>query len=842
VGKSCGENIDNIAHASSQSVPKSQEKKASKKKSRDTKHSLIENTYTIPVRHFIQLAKVVVHSTNPKVVVPNGIYTLLCDVISLRKEVSQVLGQAVTQDDGQSDGHSYFINVLEQVKEILRPSTEKTVFRDEKRLETQDQKLGNIFEALDLEGQLDVTDTSHISQSARPDRKPLPKQTYDIERAHDEILVSSLFFFHDLSQIRDFVRELWTDYGQGRADLSTASLVTNTAIEIMQRNLEDHIAMMAGQHGSPEEDDWIFWVYAHICHGMDLHHRERPGDLINFETYHQAEFVCLPVFDIIKEFMESVQSHRLVFVKGYDRCTKLPESQREKDEADHLFLNLLLSDLHNATILRLEAATAIDEITRAFLEMKVSENKLVPLWLVFAMQMLLDIRNVLGNDTSQAFQELQATGQRVTAAIRHYFQFSRNHGTHGKKWHKDNDSQILKLVSFVSTWINQDLISKAVRKQSKQIPEEHGVELPPFFLMKQHPLLCGSLVYWLNLSLQEFSISLANAYDSILSAAHLYNAARKSNLLAISWPDMDYLISAHTSQRIFVGGLPSKPEDFFKRFHMVLGASVLNFARNRRAIRPHDSSKDAGCRRLRKTMPIHDIFRARYCIPEGRAELTRTKLDVVIAEAAIRHPELNHIAADANQWANTRKLTSLQLMSILRVAITDEEFHLHFDYISMHIRCATLLSEMRQKFITGGGVQVQPIISRLSESSSTRHLAEGASLTQYLAKDTPEVSLSQHLAENAMPEDHFAIQTTGSIFLSDPAAAVAAQNYIPDALIQSEILRFANVSLQRASELMSGVIEKEGDLDIKKAAALSKPIILSDNSPKPPLAAVGFTM
>jgi hypothetical protein len=827
VGKSCGESIDDIASVSSQPVRKIQEKKAGKKKSRSMKPSPTENTYTIPVRHFIELAKAIVRSTNPMIVVPIDIYNLLCDVISLRKEVSQVMGQEVTQDDGQCDGHSYFINVLERVKDILRPSTEKAGVKDEKRVETPDQKLGNIFEALDLEEPLDMTDSSSISQSVQPDRKPPPKQTYDIERTHDEILMSSLFFFHDLSQIRELVRAVWMDYGQGLADLSTASLVTNTAIEVMQRNLEDHLAAMAGQHGAPNQDDWIYWVYAHICHDMDVHHREQPGDSINFATYHQADYVCLPVLDIVKEFIESVQSHRLVFVRGHDRCIELSESPRERFEADQLFLNLLLSDLHNATILRLEAGPAIDDITRAFLDMKVSETKLTPLWLVFAMQMLLDIRRILGNDTSEAFQELQATGQRVTAVIRHYFQFSRNHGTQRENWHKDNDPQIVKFVGFVSVWINQDLISKAVRKQSKQSPEEQGIELSPFFLMKQHPLLCGSLVYWLNLSLQEVGISLANAYDSILSAAHLYNAARQSNLLAISWPDMDYIISVHTNQRIFVGGPPTEPEDFFKRFQLVLGASVLNFARNRRAIRPQESSKDARSRRLRKSMPIHDIFRARYCTLETRAELTKAKLDVVTAEAAIRHPEMDHIVAYANQWANTRKLTSLQLLSILRVAIADEDLHLHFDYISMHIRCSTLFSEMRQKFLTGADVQVQAITSRLSESSRNRYLAEDASelsLTRYLAKDAPEVSLSQYLAEDAMPEDHFAIKTTMSIFLADPAAAAAAQNYLADASVQSEMLRFANVSLQRASESMSKAIEKEGDLDMKRAEALCKPV------------------
>lgn len=816
VGKSCGESIDNIASISSQAVDKGPREKTNKKKSRDTKPFSTENTYTIPVRHFIEVAEAIVRFKTPKKVVPTSIFALLCDVISLRKEVSQILGPAITQGDGPSDGHSYFIDILEQVREILRPSTQKVEVRDEKRLETADQKLGNIFEALTLEESLDVVDSSSVPKSVQPDRKPLPRQTYDIESMHDDILTSSLFFFHDLNEIRELIRAVWLDYSQGKADLSTASLVTNTAIEIIQRNLDDHLAAMAGQHGAPEQQNWIWWVYAHICHGMDFQNLETPEDPINFETYQQADYVCYLVFDIIQAFMEGNPSHQLTFIKNRHGSTEFPESPRERFGADHLFLHLILSDLHNATKLGLDPGPAIDDITRVFLKDKVSETKLTPLWLTFAMQILVDIRHVLRHDTSQAFQELQATGQRLTSVIRYYFQFSRTQEWEKERWHKDNDPQILKLVSFTSLWINQDILSKAIRKQSKQSPEEQGVELPPFFLMKQHPLLCGSIAYWLNLSLHEFGVSLANAYDSILSAAHLYNAARQLKLLDTAWPDMEYLISVHTTQRIFVGGPPTRPEDFFKRFQMVLGASALNFARNRRAIRPQESSKDAGSRRLRKSMPIHDIFRARYCSYETRAELTNTKLEVIITEVVNRHPEMDHIVSYANQWARTRKLASLQLLSILGVAVTDEDLHLHFDYISMHIRCTTLLSEMRQKFIRGAEVETGEKTER--------------SLSRFLAASN--MSLSRFLAEDIITEEYCAIKTTISIFLADPDGAGAAQNYDADAPMFSALLRQANVSLERASKWVGEVIKTEGDIDIKKAKALCRPIIVSDDVPE----------
>jgi hypothetical protein len=111
---------------------------------------------------------------------------------------------------------------------------------------------------------------------------------------------------------------------------------------------------------------------------------------------------------------------------------------------------------------------------------------------------------------------------------------------------------------------------------------------------------------------------------------------------------------------------------------MVLGASVLKFARNRRTTRPKAPSKGAGSQRLRKNMPIHDIFRGRYCSVETRVEFTDSTLQVIIAEAVTRHTKRDPIAKIASQWAKTRRLTSLQQLSILGVAITNDDLHLSF--------------------------------------------------------------------------------------------------------------------------------------------------------------------
>jgi hypothetical protein len=253
-----------------------------------------------------------------------------------------------------------------------------------------------------------------------------------------------------LNQIRELIRAVWIDYSRGIANLSSASLVTNTAIEIIRRNLEDHLATMVTLQGAPLEEDWIFWVYCHICHDIDIDDRERPDNPVNYATYHQVDYVCLHVFNNFKGFMKSVPSNRLTFVRGHDRNAGYSESQRERDQADHLFLNLLLSDLHNLAMFKKVPDPAIDDITHAFLVEKVSETKLTPLWLVFALQIVLDIRHALRNDTSKAFQELQTTGQRITTVIRQFFQFSCPRESRIEEWHKNNDPEILKLVSFIS--------------------------------------------------------------------------------------------------------------------------------------------------------------------------------------------------------------------------------------------------------------------------------------------------------------------------------------------------------------------------------------------------------
>jgi hypothetical protein len=130
---------------------------------------------------------------------------------------------------------------------------------------------------------------------------------------------------------------------------------------------------------APNEDEWIWWVHTHICGGVgkDILYREDPRDFMNLDRYEFADYVCYPTSYIVKVFMEGLESHRLTFT-GRDTTKKYPESLREELEEDKVYLNLLLSDLHNARKIRLEFPPSIDDITMAFLHDKASESKRTP--------------------------------------------------------------------------------------------------------------------------------------------------------------------------------------------------------------------------------------------------------------------------------------------------------------------------------------------------------------------------------------------------------------------------------------------------------------------------------
>jgi len=72
---------------------------------------------------------------------------------------------------------------------------------------------------------------------------------------------------------------------------------------------------------------------------------------------------------------------------------------------------------------------------------------------------------------------------------------------------------------------------------------------------------------------------------------HLYNAALAEGVLKEPWIDMEALIVASTPERVFVGGRPYLPQEYDKRFMLVMGYSATTFSANKRTQKITASSR-----------------------------------------------------------------------------------------------------------------------------------------------------------------------------------------------------------------------------------------------------------
>lgn len=97
-----------------------------------------------------------------------------------------------------------------------------------------------------------------------------------------------------------------------------------------------------------------------------------------------------------------------------------------------------------------------------------------------------------------------------------------------------------------------------------------GLTPKPFTFLRHHPILCGVMQFHITLTMQDQGMKLSDAWGSIMSVAHLYNAILNDGYNKVLWPDMEAIIQIHDEAKMFVGKRPKQAKDYFRRFAMVM--------------------------------------------------------------------------------------------------------------------------------------------------------------------------------------------------------------------------------------------------------------------------------
>ncbi|WPG97910.1 Hypothetical protein R9X50_00069300 [Acrodontium crateriforme] len=630
---------------------------------------------TIPIKAFRQLATAIAASESPKIELPASMATLIRSVIGLRQRANSFF---VKVSQGASsvvdDGHRHFIGVLKEVLSILSPQATND---DENE---HDASVANLFELLTLE---EPTETEATSTSKKA---PKNAESFSYNVDQSDLEAESIFalfaFFNDVNEIRDHVQKLWADYRDSKIDSMAVAVTTDTAFMMLRKMSEEIPNSIVGDLNYPQ-----------ITRILTDHLAKTGGATEAF-----ADFVCIRAAGIINSYEDVLSPTEIPILKpghfGHYRPhqdrSKLSDNEQYRE--DLIILMELLPEFTTLSRARMHVP-AEDELTIGLRKMmEANEMSQLPMYAIFATQILLDIHHVLRQHASRPFDEFQASARRAVVILNDYFQYSRNRRT--PSWSPKDEQVLHELLNFAKDWGTTDRLTKAKRTLMTTLP----VEPEPFKLLRGHPVLAGLLNFRLNQQMNEAGIFLCNAWGSVIYPAHLYNACENSAGLGKQWPDMDFVISVHSKTRIFVGAPPTGPQEYWKRFALALGTSATAFARNRRggtAERIPESKK--GPRGLKTTSPVRDIFRDRY-LKGTPAVLSRANIAAMLAvatKAQRTSPPSIDLVEFSHQTAAQPNFSLTQLLIAVREGMIGEELHLKFDYFGLHQRGFELLKKLQ---------------------------------------------------------------------------------------------------------------------------------------------------
>ena len=671
-------------------------------------------TYRIKLSQFTELARKVAEAG--VIVVPESVIKLASQVVDLRRGFSRFYEKQATDSTRTADlKHAHFVSTLEEVINILKPpssgasdnaenastpiSKGNTTKAISDRISNGTEMLSNQFDHLELEEPIEIDDALPASSTAMPttgaaasktDEKVSHRVEYQSDNDEDdeEKYFAMYCLFTDLHGLRTFIGRTWDDYSDGRMDLMTASILTNTAFDLVRR-METKFFAALPEFESAQKLIQFFMLFISILRGVNPRHKQRPDDWFNYEVADVAQWLYLPTFILLDGFCDVIQPRQMPLMKPGFFGTYDPKAGRKAMSLRQMLAEdkiILLEALPEFCLLGDSKVQfpGEDELTKGLREMY--KTKKISLFLCFATQIYLDITHIRRDRIGSSFRDLQATGRQAKKTLNNALA-----QPHSVLWPEQNDKILQNTLEFIDYWITKDAIDKMRRGLLKSMYDKGITE--PYYLFSRHPLLCGLLQFSLTMMMREAGSAMAMCWGSILYICHLYNALRQTSNLSVLWPDMETFISVNTPERLFVGGLPTTLEDCFKRYSLMMGTAPENFARDYQSRNRGRGLKHAkkGPRDWHVDPPIVKIFKERYLSLDGSVRWTILNIESLLKEVDTGMPAVK------NRWEKSHQLSPLQLLTALQVALAADFAELTYDYFGMHTKCMNLLRQLRSE-------------------------------------------------------------------------------------------------------------------------------------------------
>ncbi|CZR62083.1 uncharacterized protein PAC_11980 [Phialocephala subalpina] len=526
--------------------------------------------------------------------VPEDIRNTLQDVISQRKEA-----RAFYKPHGQAEaniGHTHYISILENVSRLFGRSSQRasSVSKGGSATVVEERKIvSNPFDSLDIEVVTNKQDTGLASGNEAPSgddkenhlvkkktgkrlskkkaksRKTSKSETSLNSTKSDMELLDSLIqrkvddtdyededdlyfmiycFFKDWNRLREYLQERWCDVQEGILGLSTVALITNTAIELLQRSEKELLSQLPRGESYESITNMLFYDVG-LAH-VDYNRVERDAQMgkvdMDEAISEEADWLCLPRYWHLVQWLNFAPPGKIptnpewigVPIEFHTEGVQARAARDRRICDELLFECCLLKPLMKRSDFSIPG---LDELTR-------------------------DLRYILEEDAVKCHQELQHMGKRVTSILGNYREFT-------KDFAAPIGPVIKTTVKEVRCWIKDDFMEP----QRTELHLRHGEDesdIEPYYYLRRHPILCGLMKFRFSLTLNELGLAESNKWGATIASAHLYNAIRHEDPSFPKWLDMEALIIIHSNRRIFWRDrLPSDPVQYSRSYERATGVS-----------------------------------------------------------------------------------------------------------------------------------------------------------------------------------------------------------------------------------------------------------------------------
>lgn len=674
--------------------------------------------HIIAMKDFVPLAEFISASQKPLISVPLAFSETINRVISARAIFGTRMTETGVEANEESDSrHSYFVKILEKVREALRArmSTEAEKVPYTAPTATTSKDLSNRFAALRIyEPSQEFLNAPDIK---RPENAAGDKSVYEAEphTSFEDALMAFTMIISDINKIRSRISWIWANHSSGLFEAANAAVATNTAIELA-RNIIDQVVPLCKPHGGVcAVADKYFVLRASQCGSADCGSIEMQMKTwgkraMSNEHYELADQAFFNANRLMRKFVGDLSPNTLPLYRSgvfgvYDATSdRTLKTGHQKFIEDKIVLAEIFFEAVN--LIRLVPKYPVeDELIRGLKELDKTGE--LPFYAVFAAQIHIDIHHQLRELVPNALVVLMKQISTIQSNVKSHLEFHKD--LRIDHWPPSNDKVLRDFIKSID-WFIKDPVYVAKMKAAQKFGTQMEGAAEQYRLLKYSPILSGLCLYHFRAEVYGMGIAIANAWGSIAYSAHLYNALQRENLIEKQWKDMDVTQHLLGDTNFFVGNRPQNPAEYLKRFCLQMGvsASVLtprneHFKRSRNTSRQALESR-AGPRGIKEGVPVSRMFMDRYVNGTGQVKWTPENIDEIIKRSRygedesgekppfmmseLDHPrgknKKNKKPAQIRPMAEGGQLTPERLVKLLTMAMMTETLAFAFPYILMH--------------------------------------------------------------------------------------------------------------------------------------------------------------